>query len=111
MAGAGSNKGPYNPDYLKDVQSRIDSFRVHNPGISKEEIPAELVTYSGSGLDPHISPQGAYIQVKRIARARNISENTLKDLVDRHKQGPFLGIFGTSTINVLELNIDLDKLK
>ena len=58
---AGSNKGPSNPDYLKQVQERIDSFLVHNPGVKKEEIPAELVTASGSGLDPDLSPEGAII--------------------------------------------------
>src|SRR5579863_9057691 len=61
----GSNKGPTNPDYLKDVQSKIDTFLAHNPRVTKNEIPAELVTYSGSGLDPDISPEGAYIQVAR----------------------------------------------
>ncbi len=64
---SGSNKGPTNPDYLKDVQSRIDSFLVHNKTVQKEQIPAELVTASGSGLDPDLSPAGAYIQVARIA--------------------------------------------
>src|SRR5215813_11384902 len=63
---AGSNKGPSNPDYLKIVQQRIDTFLAHNPGIKKEEIPVDLVTASGSGLDPDISPAAAYIQVKRI---------------------------------------------
>src|SRR6476620_894377 len=66
----GSNKGPTNPDYLKTVQDRIDSFLVHNPGIKKEEIPSELVTASGAGLDPDISPASAYVQVKRIATIR-----------------------------------------
>ena len=65
---AGSNKGPSNPDYLKTVQDRIDTFLVHNPGVKKEEIPAEMVTASGSGLDPDISPASAYIQVKRVAK-------------------------------------------
>lgn len=111
MASAGSNKGPSNPDYLKDVQSRIDSFMLHNPGVTKEEIPAELVTYSGSGLDPHLSPQGIYVQVKRVARARNMSEDRLMALVDSHRQRPFLGLFGTPTVNVLELNLALDNLK
>src|SRR4030095_15570194 len=60
---AGSNKGPSNPDYLKTVKDRIDSFLVHNPGVTKEQIPAEMVTASGSGLDPNISPASAYIQV------------------------------------------------
>src|SRR5882672_5895663 len=71
---AGSNKGPTNPDYLKTVQERIDSFLVHNPGIKKEEIPAELVTASGSGLDPDLSPAAAKVQVKRIATIRKIEE-------------------------------------
>src|SRR6266581_436194 len=69
---SGSNKGPSNPDYLKDVQSRIDTFLVHNPGIKKEEIPSELVTASGSGLDPDLSPAGARVQTKRIAAVRKL---------------------------------------
>src|SRR4249919_678769 len=68
---AGSNKGPTNPDYLKDVQARIDSFLAHNPSVKKESIPAELVTASGSGLDPDISPAAAEVQVARIAKTRN----------------------------------------
>jgi len=107
---AGSNKGPTNPDYLKDVQSKIDTFLVHNPGVKKSEIPAELVTYSGSGLDPDISPAGAYVQVARIARARNISEEKIKILVAEHIQKPLLGLLGPETINVLKLNVALDKL-
>src|ERR1700761_4572356 len=79
----GSNKGPSNPDYLKDVQAHIDSFLAHNPGVKKEDIPAELVTYSGSGLDPDLSPAGAQVQVKRIAATRNLSEDRLNRLGDR----------------------------
>src|SRR6478736_9559806 len=71
---AGSNKGPTNPDYLKQVQERIDTFLVHNPGVKKEEIPADLVTASGSGLDPDISPASAYVKVKRIPVFRNFPE-------------------------------------
>jgi K+-transporting ATPase ATPase C chain len=108
---AGSNKGPTNPDYLKQVQDRIDTFLVHNPGVRKQDIPADMVTASGSGLDPHISPQGAYIQVARIARARNLDEAALKKLVDRHIEKPFLEIFGPQKINVLALNVALDQLK
>lgn len=70
---AGSNKGPTNPDYLKMVQDRIDTFLLHNQAIKKAEIPSELMTASGSGLDPNLSPQGAYIQVPRIAKVRNLS--------------------------------------
>ncbi|HTS45590.1 MAG TPA: K(+)-transporting ATPase subunit C [Puia sp.] len=108
---SGSNKGPTNPDYLKDVQSRIDSFLVHNPDVKKEEIPSELVTASGSGLDPDLSPKGAYVQVARIAKTRNISEEKIRALVDQHIDKPLLGLFGPEKINVLKLNIDLDMLK
>ena len=107
----GSNKGPSNPDYLKTVQERIDSFLVHNPGITKSAIPVELVTASGSGLDPDISPASASIQVKRIAAARNLSADQLHTLIANHTQKPLLGLLGPSKINVLKLNIALDKLK
>ncbi len=107
----GSNKGPVNPDYLKQVQDRIDTFLVHNPGIKKEEIPADLVTASGSGLDPDISPASAYIQVQRVAAKRHLSVDTIRKLVDAHVDKPLLGIFGPSKVNVLKLNVDLDKLK
>lgn len=105
---AGSNKGPSNPDYLKMVQDRIDTFLSHNPGIKKEEIPAELVTASGSGLDPDLSPAGAKVQVKRIAAARKISEEQLNLLVEKQTDHSF---FGPDKVNVLQLNIALDKLK
>ncbi|HXB45139.1 MAG TPA: K(+)-transporting ATPase subunit C [Puia sp.] len=107
---AGSNKGPTNPDYLKDVQSKIETFLLHNPGVKKSEIPAELVTNSGSGLDPDISPQGAYIQVARIAKTRNISEEKIKELVALHIQKPLLGFMGPERINVLKLNVGLDQM-
>jgi K+-transporting ATPase ATPase C chain len=107
----GSNKGPTNPDYLQTVKNRIDSFLVHNPGIKKEEIPSELVTASGSGQDPDLSPTGAYIQAKRIASVRNISEEKIKALISQHIEKPLLGLFGTERVNVLQLNIDLDTLK
>jgi K+-transporting ATPase ATPase C chain len=107
----GSNKGPSNPDYLKTVQDRIDSFLVHNPGIEKKEIPSDLVTASGAGLDPHISAQGAYVQVKRIALLRNVSEEKVRALVDQQIEKPLLGLFGTEKVNVLQLNIGLDNLK
>ena len=111
-AGSGaSNKGPSNPDYLKDVQNKIDTFLVHNPSVKKADIPSELVTASGSGLDPDLSPQGAYVQVARIAKTRNISEEKIKALVDQQIQKPLLGLFGTEKVNILQLNIELDKLK
>ena len=108
---AGSNKGPTNPDYLKQVQDRIDSFLVHNPSVKKSDIPAELVTASGSGLDPDLSPEGAYVQVARIAKTRNIPDDQIKNLVAQQTQKPLLGLFGPERVNVLQLNIELDKLK
>ena len=105
---AGSNKGPSNPDYLQIVQDRIDTFLVHNPGVKKEEIPADLVTASGSGLDPHISPEAALFQVPRVAKARNIPEDRVRHLVQTHTEGRFLGLLGEPRVNVLALNLALD---
>jgi len=110
-ASSGSNKGPGNTDYLKDIQSKIDSFLVHNPTVKKEEIPSDLVTYSGSGLDPDISVQAAKIQVARIAKVRNLSADKILDLVAKNTQKPLLNLFGPEKINVLKLNIQLDQLK
>lgn len=107
----GSNKGPNNQDYLQVVKDRLDTFLVHHPTVKKEQVPVELVTASGSGLDPHVSPQAALIQVERVARARNISADKLRQLVDKQTEKPLLGMFGTSRVNVLQLNIELDKLK
>lgn len=108
---AGSNKGPTNPDFLKQVSDRIDTFLVHNPGVDKKDIPAELVTASGSGEDPDLSPAAAKIQIKRIAAIRHLDENKLNALVDEHTDGPLFGIFGPSKVNVLKLNIALDEMK
>jgi K+-transporting ATPase ATPase C chain len=107
----GSNKGPTNTDYLKQVQDRIDTFLVHNPGIQKKDIPSDLVTASGAGLDPHISVRGAYVQVNRVAIARNLPEEKVKELVAAHIEKPLLGLFGTERMNVLDLNIALDQIK
>ncbi|MFV8366235.1 K(+)-transporting ATPase subunit C [Flavobacterium sp. XS1P27] len=106
---AGSNKGPSNPDYLALVQKRIDTFLIVHTYLKKSEIPSDMVTASGSGLDPNISPQGALIQVKRVAKERNLSEEKVKALVDSKINLP--AIMGTATVNVLELNIALDELK
>lgn len=106
----GSNKGTANPDYLKEVQARIDTFLIHNPGINKAEIPSDLVTASGSGLDPNISVQAAKIQVKRIAKVRNIAEKIVSKLIEQQTEKPWLGLFGTEKINVLKLNLALDEI-
>jgi K+-transporting ATPase ATPase C chain len=110
-AGSGaSNKGPTNPDYLKSVQAAIDTFMIHNPGVNKADIPAELVTASGSGLDPDLSPAGAKIQVKRIASLQHLNETDLMKLVNEHTEGPLFGMFGPLKVNVLKLNIALDEI-
>ncbi len=107
----GSNKGPSNPEYLAQVQARIDTLLVHNPGVSKEEIPSDLITASGSGLDPNISTQAAMVQVKRIAKIRNIDKNKLTELIAQQTEKPMFGLFGTEKINVLKINLALDNLK
>ena len=108
---AGSNKGPSNPDYLKTVSARVDTFLAHNPGVTIADIPAELVTASGSGLDPDISPAAAAIQIKRVSAVRHIPEATIAKLVADHTDKPLLGFLGPDKINVLKLNIALDGLK
>jgi potassium-transporting ATPase KdpC subunit len=110
-ATGGSNLGPTNPDYLATVQARIDTFLVHNPGINKKDIPSDLVTASGSGIDPNISVQGAMIQIPRISKERNISPEKLTQLVKDNTQKPVLGFFGVEVVNVLKLNLALDKVK
>ncbi|RYD94652.1 MAG: K(+)-transporting ATPase subunit C, partial [Sphingobacteriales bacterium] len=107
----GSNKGPSNPEYLATVQSRIDTFLLKNPGIAKADIPSDMVTASGSGLDPNISVAGAKIQIKRIAGARNVPEDKILKLVEEMTESPLLGAMGTEKINVLQLNLALNKLK
>ena len=107
----GSNKANSDSEYLVLIKSRIDSFMVHNPEVNKADIPSEMVTASGSGLDPHISVQGANVQIKRIAKIRNIPEANIKELVTQYTEGSMLGLFGPEKINVLKLNLALDNLK
>lgn len=107
----GSNKGTNNPDYLAEVKTRIDSFLIKNPSVKRSEVPSELVTASGSGLDPNISVEGAKVQAKRIAESRKISEEKVLEIIKKNTEKPLLGMLGTEKINVLQLNIELDKLK
>jgi K+-transporting ATPase ATPase C chain len=107
----GSNKGPYNGDYLETVKHRIDTFLVHNPDIKRTQVPVELVTASGSCLDPDISVKAAMVQVFRIAHQRNVPPGHIYKLIEEHTQKPLLGIFGPEKINVLKLNLALDQIK
>lgn len=106
---AGSNKGPSNPEYLAEVQTRIDSFLVSHPYLKKEDVPSEMVTASGSGLDPHISVQSAMVQVERVALARGVSSAQIREVVDSVTEKPLLSFLGPSKINVLKLNVALDE--
>ncbi len=109
---AGSNKGATNPEYLQEAESRIDTFLVKHPYLQRSEVPAEMVTASGSGLDPEISKAGAYVQIKRVAQARGMSEEKVKEVVDQYVKGPLLGLFGpASRVNVLKLNVALDEIQ
>lgn len=107
----GSNKGPTNPEYLAEVKARIDTFLVHHPYLKRKDVPAEMVTASGSGLDPDITPQSARVQVKRVAGARHIDEHLVASIVEQSIQRPLLGLFGPEKVNLLKLNVALDKLK
>jgi potassium-transporting ATPase KdpC subunit len=104
----GSNSGPTNPDYLKTVEDRVKALR--KTGISGM-IPADLVQASASGLDPHITPESARIQIPRIARVRGIAPEALLKLVDSRTEDRQLGFLGEPRINVLALNLELDKLR
>lgn len=107
----GSNKGPSNAEYLKQVADCIDTLLKYNPTIKKEDIPADMVTASGSGLDPDISEQAAKIQITRIAAYRKLDVNAVNKLVAEHTEKPLFGLFGPTKINVLKLNVALDELK
>lgn len=107
----GSNKGPSNPEYLAEVKKRIDTLLIVNPEMKRSDVPADLVTASGSGLDPHISVLSAKFQIKRIAKIRNLKASQLETLIENHTEKPLIGLFGPEKINVLELNIALDKIK
>lgn len=109
-ATGGSNKGPSNPDYLAQVEQRITEFLAHNPTVKREDIPVDLVTASGGGLDPHISVRAAQVQVARIAAARGMDASIVEKSISDNTEGALLGLFGPQRVNVLKLNIELDRL-
>jgi len=108
-ASSGSNYGPLNLALLDAVQARVDALRAADPA-NTAPIPVDLVTASGSGLDPHISVAAALYQLPRVARERGLSEDQVQQLVDKYTQGRQLGILGEPRVNVLELNLALDGL-
>jgi K+-transporting ATPase ATPase C chain len=110
IGSTGSNLGPLNPALIETVQTRIDALKSADPGNSAA-IPVDLVTASGSGLDPDISVAGAYYQAPRVARVRRLPLNAVNAVVASHIQGKSLGIFGEPRVNVLALNLALDDIK
>ncbi len=107
---SGSNLGPTNPALMQAMQGRVDALHKADPD-NHDLIPVDLVTASASGLDPHITPAAAQYQAKRIAKVRNLSESVVHDLIQRHTEGSWLGLVGEPTVNVLELNLELDGIK
>jgi K+-transporting ATPase ATPase C chain len=107
---SGSNLGPTNKTLIETVRSRASTLREHEPGIDHGEIPVDMVTASGSGLDPEITPAAAEIQIPRVAKARGVSEDVVRSLISTYTRGRTLGILGEPGVNVLELNLALDNL-
>lgn len=110
LASSGSNLGPLNPALLDAVKANVKALHDADPD-NRQPVPVDLVTASGSGLDPEISPAGAHYQAARVARARNLPLAQVEALIGAHEQGRLFGLFGERRVNVLNLNLALDRLR
>ena len=110
MYAAPSNLSPASEEYAALIAERIEKLRAANPEMEEKAIPVDLVTCAGSGLDPHISPAAAEYQVARIAKANGMTEDTVREIIERCTDGRFLGIFREETVNVLKVNLILDGI-
>ncbi|PWW04803.1 K+-transporting ATPase ATPase C chain [Paenibacillus cellulosilyticus] len=110
-AGSGSNNyGPSNPELLQRTKDSIEAWKTANPDVPVSELPIALVTNSGSGLDPHITPASAEVQIPRISKLTGLSQQQLHELVEEQTEGRDLGLFGEPRVNVLELNLKLQAM-
>jgi K+-transporting ATPase ATPase C chain len=109
-ASSGSNLGPIEPNLTAAFKTRVDALKLADPG-NEKPIPVDLITASSSGLDPHISPAAADYQISRVAKARGLQENSLRGLVTKHTERRTFLLLGEDRVNVVTLNLDLDKIK
>ncbi|MEG1573128.1 MAG: K(+)-transporting ATPase subunit C [Bacteroidales bacterium] len=108
-ASGASNKGVNDSVYLVMLSTRLDTFLFYHPYLLPQDVPAEMITASASGLDPDITPESAFVQIKRVAFARGMDETNLQKIVEQQIEKPFLSLLGPSKINVLKLNVAIDK--
>ena len=109
VSSGSNNYAPTNEALTERVENDMEKFLERNPEVKAEDIPTDLLTASGSGLDPHISPESAQIQIPRIAEASGLSEQKVEEIVSEHTEGKLLGVFGEETVNVLMVNLDIAK--
>ena len=109
VSSGSNNYAPTNEALTERVENDMEKFLERNPEVKAEDIPTDLLTASGSGLDPHISPESAQIQIPRIAEASGLSEEIVEEIVSEHTEGKLLGVFGEETVNVLMVNLDIAK--
>lgn len=109
LSSGSNNYAPSNPELEKRIEEDIDQFLKDNPTVSKEDIPSDIITASGSGLDPHISVDAAQVQIDRVSKNTGLSQTQLEEMIEENTSHKFLGIFGEETVNVLELNLMVAK--